>query len=204
MNQYNKDFYDLIGDGALRSAWVVAPKVYEIFNPKSVIDFGCGTGAWLSVFRDLGATDIRGLDGSPEGHQLIAPEEFECIDLGNTYHPHQKYDLAISLEVAEHLPPHCADTFVQNVTACSDNILWSAAVPRQNGVGHINEQWPSYWVPKFQERGYKCYSTFRFQFWHDENVENWYRQNVLLFSKQKNLLFDVPEILDVIHYNNWT
>lgn len=218
MNLYNSDFYDQISDGALRSADIIVDEFLATFELegqiKSVIDFGCGTGAWLRAFQDAGAEEIHGVDGSNEGHGMIKEEEFELWDLSQPYVPLHKYDLAISLEVAEHVPEAYADNFVANVARCSDIIIWSAAVPGQNGVNHVNEQWPSYWVPKFQELGYTCSANFRFDFWHDERIENWYRQNLLVFANDDGIdkitnyetllsYFGSPQILDVVHYNNW-
>jgi SAM-dependent methyltransferase len=206
MNAYNEDFYNQIHDGALSSARAIVPEVMSIFKPKSVVDFGCGTGAWLSIFKENGVEEILGVDGSPEGHSLIPEEDFVLRDLSSEFSLDKKYDLAMSLEVAEHIPHEFADQFVTNICNSSDNILWSAAVPGQNGVGHINEQWPSYWVPKFHQKGYICSPIFRFNFWNDENIENWYRQNILIFTKNPVLFKDIKvnhQILDVIHYNNW-
>lgn len=198
---YDKDFYSQIHDGALRSARIIVPRVMEIFHPNSVIDFGCGTGAWLHQFYMSGVNEVFGLDGSDEGHELVPNDQFRLIDLAEPYEVEHKYDLAISLEVAEHLPESVANIFVDNVASASDNILWSAAVPGQRGVDHVNEQWPSYWVSKFRERGFFCNGEFRFEFWDDENVETWYKQNILLFSRHK------PEwngkIKDLVHPNNY-
>lgn len=201
MSLYNKEFYEYIDAGAIRSAEIIVPLILENFIvPESVIDFGCGTGAWLHVFQSHGVQEVYGVDGSDQGHQLIDDLDFELYDLSEPFVPLHKYDLAITLEVAEHLPESAADTFVANVARCSDNILWSAAVPGQRGLNHINEQFPSYWVPKFEALGYSCNGDFRKIFWYNEDVENWYRQNILLFSKTRT--WDNP-VQDLIHYNNY-
>lgn len=198
---YDKDFYGEINDGAIASAQVIVPLVVDIFRPKSVIDFGCGTGAWLSEFVMWGVDEIYGLDGSDEGHGLIGDEEFELVDLAQPYEFDRKFDLAMSLEVAEHLPYESADTFVDNVCNSSDNILWSAAVPGQRGVNHVNEQWPSFWAPKFLERGFYCNGSFRYRFWDNRQVETWYKQNILLFSRHKHHWNDT--VRDLIHPDNY-
>lgn len=219
MSMYNDAFYDQITEGAVRSARKIIPQVINIFGkPASVIDFGCGTGAWLSVFAEHDAYGW-GLDGDyVDRERLLIPADwFHPTDLSQPYTVVDKFDLAMSLEVAEHLPESIADTFAKSLCDASDNILFSAAVPGQNGVNHINEQWPSYWVPKFQALGYSCSSNFRFDFWHDDEIENWYRQNILLFKKENKYTskpwgmdhsvwvhyFNSPQVLDVIHYNNW-
>lgn len=201
MSIYDKNFYDYIADGAFRSANKIVPRLIEIFNPQTVIDFGCGTGAWLAAFKANGISTIYGVDGSDEGHQLLSDEEFEIVDLGKPYVPRQKYDLAVCLEVAEHVDEKYSDIFVANVARCSDNILWSAAVPGQRGLNHINEQWPSYWIPKFASYGFSCNGSFRYEFWNDEEIETWYRQNILLFSKTINWN---EQVRDLVHPNNYS
>lgn len=200
MNLYNKKFYLDIHNGSLTSARKVIPELLKIFSVKSAIDFGCGTGAWLSVLNEYGCLDTLGLDGSDDGHNMLNNFNFELIDLSKSYNPKKRYDLAISLEVAEHIEESYADVFVENLVNSSDNILWSAAIPNQGGVGHLNEKWPSYWVEKFNKYGYSCNGSFRYKFWFDESIEPWYRQNLLLFSKQVNFN---EEIRDLIHPYNY-
>lgn len=197
---YDRNFYDVIHDGSVRSAEKIAPKVFDMFNPNKIIDFGCGTGAWLNAFKALGAEGVLGLDSSNDGHELLNENEFQLIDLSAPYIPLYKYDLAISLEVAEYIDESGADNFVKNIARSADNILWSAAVPGQRGLNHINEQWPSYWIPKFKELGFNCNGSFRYQFWFDDEIETWYRQNILLFSRSINWN---EEVRDLIHYNNY-
>lgn len=198
---YDRSFYSQISDGAINSAAVVVPLVIDIFKPRSVIDFGCGTGAWLHEFYMYGVDEVFGVDGSDEGHELVPNNEFQLVDLTQLYLTDHKYDLAMSLEVAEHLPDYAADTFVESICNAADNILWSAAVPGQRGLNHINEQWPSYWVPKFKERGFYCDGTFRYRFWENDKVETWYKQNILLFSRHKPEWSDT--VRDLIHPDNY-
>ena len=72
-----------------------------------------------------------------------------------------KYDLAISLEVAEHLSPSRSCGFIDDLTNLSDVVLFSAAIPMQGGTNHINEQPISYWANLFLERGFVPISCIR-------------------------------------------
>lgn len=92
-------------------------------------------------------------------------------------------DLAMSLEVGEHLEEISADAFVHTLTDFSDVVLFSAAYPGQGGTHHINEQPPTYWARKFRIHGYVPYDIFRARFWDDTSIEWWYRQNVFLYVK---------------------
>jgi SAM-dependent methyltransferase len=202
MSIYDESFYEYIDSGALRSARVVVPYLMDIFNPSSVVDIGCGTGAWLTTFAENGVIDIFGVDGSyNEFAPKILGDNFMAADLSENFIIDKKFDLAITLEVAEHISEFSADIFVQNVCRLSNNIVWSAAVPGQRGLNHINEQFPSYWIPKFKSLGYKCDGEFRFKLWYNDDIETWYRQNILLFSKE---MISDTDVRDLIHYNNFS
>lgn len=204
MTDYDAEFYDYIDMGAFVSANEVLPKLWsEIgFKPKSMIDVGCGTGAWLKVAQALGINDVVGVDGDYNHHAPVTlGSSFQEFDLAKPFESSRKFDLAITLEVAEHLREEYADQFVDSVTSCSDTILWSAAVPGQRGLNHYNEQWPSYWIPKLMERGYFCNGVFRFKLWYNDKVETWYKQNILIFSKNHSE-WNEP-VRDLIHPNNY-
>jgi hypothetical protein len=86
----------------------------------------------------------------------------------------RKYDLAICLEVAEHLPVSSAGTLVDSITRASDLILFSAAIPLQTGTHHINEQWQDYWAALFDQRGFVASDIVRPAIWGRPDVRWWY------------------------------
>jgi|688.fasta_scaffold00126_107 hypothetical protein len=180
---YNKDFFDRILDGSLRSARNIVPVIVEKFKPTSVIDFGCGTGAWLSVFKENSIPEVLGLDGFMYESCLLDKEEYKIINLSQKIFLDKKYSLAISLEVAEHLPESAADVFVENVSSAADIIIWSAATPGQGGDDHINEQPHSYWIQKFQRLGFESDENFKNLFKDNLNIEPWYKNNIIIFKK---------------------
>ena len=95
----------------------------------------------------------------------------------------RRFDLAICLEVAEHIDEKRASDFLSTLTSFSDHVLFSAAIPYQGGTGHVNEQWPGYWARLFADKGYGCQDFIRKKIWNDSGIHYWYRQNILLFSK---------------------
>ena len=99
----------------------------------------------------------------------------------------KKYHLAISLEVAEHISAKNAAKFVDSLTSAAGFILFSAAIPFQGGTGHVNEQWPDYWVSLFANRGFVTLDLIRDKIWNDGQIPSWYRQNILLFVKEEEL-----------------
>jgi SAM-dependent methyltransferase len=186
---YNPAYYDAITAGSLRSARVVLPLVLEALEPASVLDVGCGTGAWASVFSELGVPDVVGVDGDyVDRSRLLVPEEnFIASDLERPLHVGRRFDLVTSLEVAEHLAPTAAREFVASLVRHADAILFSAAIPRQGGENHLNEQWPEYWAALFAEHGYVAVDYLRPRVWHHPEVELWYQQNLLMFVRPQRL-----------------
>ena len=189
---YTKDFYELIGEGTRSSAKEIVPLLLELMQPavpQSVVDVGCGTGSWLAAFQKLGIADCLGIDGNYVDRTIlqIPLNQFQSADLKQPLQINRKFDLAISLEVAEHLPPTCAENFVNSLTQLAPVILFSAAIPFQGGVEHVNEQWPQYWVYYFQKNGYAVIDCLRKKIWNNDKVEPWYAQNILIFVKQEYL-----------------
>ncbi|PKN16008.1 MAG: hypothetical protein CVU66_02480 [Deltaproteobacteria bacterium HGW-Deltaproteobacteria-23] len=191
MSIYDSAFY-LHRDAKTRyAAETVLSCVRELLPEiNSAVDIGCGVGTWLSVLSDWGINTIQGVDGQwVETAQLVIPETaFKALDFSelNSFMLSRSFDLAICLEVAEHITADRAAEFVGALTELSDVILFSAAIPGQDGIGHVNEQWPEYWVRLFSDHDYHVYDFIRPRIWEDENIPWWYRQNILLFAGQKS------------------
>jgi SAM-dependent methyltransferase len=162
------------------------PTVLDLVNPQSVVDVGCGTGTFLAVLQKMGLQDVAGFEGPWLDKQMLEVDQklVDIVDLEKPLSINRKFDMAICLEVAEHLQESSAPTIVQTLVGLSDIILFSAALPGQGGQNHINEQWPSYWQEKFKAHGYVFYDCFRSQLWNDKDIQPWYKQNMFLVVKQ--------------------
>jgi SAM-dependent methyltransferase len=193
--QYGDEFYGFLSSFATRSAELVVPLLTQALPIGSVADFGCGQGAWLSVWRRLGATVI-GLDGDYVDRRrlLIEEGEFRTADLGRPLDLGRRYDLVQSLEVAEHLPEDCASDFVGTLTAHGSIVMFSAAVPGQGGEHHVNEQPLEYWRRKFRDRGYAAVDYVRPRIVCNRAVQNWYRCNIMLYVAEDRLR-SLPEAM---------
>jgi hypothetical protein len=200
---YGRSFYEDIRNGSKRSARIVAPIVIEITKPQSIIDVGCGDGTWLAAFRELGVTDLLGVDGEYVDRDMlqIPPSLFRPVDLSTRFHISRRFDLALSLEVAEHLPAQSAAGFVESLTRLAPLVLFSAAIPFQGGTRHVNEQWPEYWAALFGTLGYYPIDCIREKIWHNQNVEFWYVQNSLLFA-ERNAMQSSPRLQHAFEATN--
>ena len=167
----------------------ILPNVLKLKKINSILDVGCGTGTWLSVALELGVKEIAGVDGAAldQTELKIPVGSFKNIDLTRALNLNRKFDLAICLEVAEHLPESASKVLIGTLTDHSDFILFSAAIPGQGGQNHINEQWPDYWQELFATKGYFPCDILRKAFWNNENVEWWYKQNILIYGTKEVL-----------------
>ena len=186
---YSTEFFEEQSGGSRRSAERIVPLVMELVRPRSVVDVGCGVGTWLSVFRERGVERILGIDGDYVDRKMlqIPVESFLPFDLTRPLPVSEQFDLAVSLEVGEHLPPESARTLVEGLTRLAPVVLFSAAIPYQGGVNHLNEQWPSYWREHFQGFGYEVIDCLRKRVWDDPQVQWWYAQDVLLYANRDSL-----------------
>lgn len=178
---YDATFYETIRAGCQASAAVVVPLVMAELAPRTVVDVGCGEGWWGRAFAELGGCHVLGMDGPSGGTAL--PDQYVTVDLTYPFASLARADLAVALEVAEHLPPERADGFIEDLCTVAPLVLFSAAIPGQGGTGHLNEQWPAYWVERFNRNGFAVSGALRWQIWGDLRVENWYRQNLLVAAR---------------------
>ena len=190
---YDREYFEQFPRSAMRhgvrsSAEVVVPVVLQLLQPRSVVDVGCGTGTWLKVFEEQGVSDFCGLDGEYVDETLEIPaERFVPADLRLGVKLDRRFDLAVSLEVAEHLPEESAAGFVQSLARLAPVVMFSAAIPHQGGIGHVNEQWPEYWQGLFGQCDYLAVDCVRPRIWEHPDVRVWYAQNTLLFVERAYL-----------------
>ena len=183
---YDTEYFQTIGGGMDQSAAVIARTVADRFRPSRVVDIGCGSGGLLAAFAELkipavgfdhaeaalAACRARGLDARPI--DLLAATE-----LG------ERADVAVSTEVAEHLPPEAADRFVALLCQAAPVVVLTAAHPGQGGTEHLNEQPNEYWVQKFAALGHQYLADLTADWragWKAAGVHVWYFGNVMVFA----------------------
>jgi SAM-dependent methyltransferase len=170
-------------DASVESARVILPLVFALDRPRAVIDVGCAIGNWAATCRELGVEEVVGVDGDYVDRDalLIPHDRFLAHDLTRPLSLDRRFDLAISVEVAEHLPEGRAAGFVSDLCGLAPMVLFSAAIPFQGGLDHLNEQWPAYWVDRFAKHGYTPVDCVRDEVWDNPKVASWYAQNTLLY-----------------------
>jgi SAM-dependent methyltransferase len=194
LSPYTKAFFEDMEEGALRSARVVLPQLLDLLSPRSILDVGCGRGAWVLAAMELGVEDAYGVDGTyiDPDTLLIPRSHFQTADLSRPFEVPRQYDLALCLEVAEHLPKRAAASLVNSLTAASPAVLFSAAIPGQTGTHPINEQFPEFWYRLFSERDFVAVDAVRPRIAWDARVEPWYAQNILLYVSRDWLEAEAP------------
>jgi SAM-dependent methyltransferase len=179
---YNTHFFDKNNESAMRSARPVVTLLYDWLRPTRVVDVGCGLGAWLAAFRDLGVAEVHGVDGDhvdPERLQ-IDRSCFEPTDFARHFVVRGKYDLALTL--SRRTPAASGGDAPGSALLAPPVVLFSAAIPGQDGNGHINLQWPDYWRALFEAEGFRMFDPIRPRIREDAAIGWWYRQNLVLYA----------------------
>jgi hypothetical protein len=170
--------------GSHRAAERVVPTILAITGPvRSVVDVGGGDGGWLRVFQQHGVEEVLLIDcPEVEPHLVIDRRYLEPCDLSRDLPAPRRFDLALCLECAEHLPAHRAVPLVEWLTKSADIVVFSAAIPGQGGKGHIHLRFPDFWNELFARRGYRRHDVLRPRIVADRAVAWWYRQNTFVFA----------------------
>lgn len=194
--RYDTLFYRYQREGALRSARALLPHILSVLRVGTVLDVGCGAGAWLAAYRDLGVSDHVGLDGDYVDRSMLLVEATKFVprDIAVPFDLGRQFDLVQCLEVGEHIPTAASATLVDNIVRHGKRVLFSAAVPGQGGEDHINEQPYEFWRALFSQRRFRLFDFLRPRIQGDDRIEPWYRRNVLFFVHDDVIAALAPEI----------
>lgn len=175
MSLYTDRWRNQVRDGATRSAQRLAPLLTGRYQPSTAVDIGAGEGWLAAELADYGVITTT-VDGP-----WIDTDQTVDFD-APPYPPLGPFDLAVSLEVAEHVAAEHAEAFVGWLCDLAPIVVFSAAIPKQGGTGHVNEQPPAYWADLFAGHGRPGSGALRWDIWDDDDIEPWYRQNLLVFG----------------------
>jgi SAM-dependent methyltransferase len=180
---YEREYFVMKQRGWTISAEAVVPVMLGLFPIRSAVEVGCGTANLLEVLTRHGVTDVLGLDGPDVPRDLlrIPAEQVRTWDLARLAPLERRFDLACTLEVAEHQPPESAEDFVRLLVAAAPVVLFSAAIPGQGGPGHLNERRQSWWARLFARHGYVAVDCIRPAIWETPGLEWYYAQNIVVY-----------------------
>lgn len=174
-NIYNKNWFNsryyLLNDYKK-----ISNSIFDIFNPTSVLDIGCGNGLLINFFYNKGI-DILGVDFSEDAINMainnfkIPKENFLIHDLKYILNLENKYDVEICLEVAEHIEEIYSDILVRTLCCNSNKIIFSSAPPGQGGHGHINEKPFNYWFDKFYNLNFYRNDEMKIKLFENINLD---------------------------------
>lgn len=206
--KYNDSFYEMRDGKTSYAAETILRILISKYKFNSVIDVGCGVGTWLQAAQNLGVKDCRGIEGPWLKRSDVVAKNL-AISMQNLLEPivcNDRFDLALSLEVAEHLPLNRAEAFVSELCNLAPIILFGAAMPGQTrGINHINLQWQDWWRKKFADNGYEAVDALRPIIWRDTKIPIWYRQNALLYARPETFFSlgytqnDFNFVADIVH-----
>jgi SAM-dependent methyltransferase len=179
----DKELFDWLRATSPGSATVIAPLLVDLVHPQSVLDVGCGDGAWIGAFATLGVSDALGVDTADPAAVALPPDRYRRVDLNQGFDPGRRFDLVVCLEVGEHLRPDAARALVGTLVRSAPVVAFSAAIPGQGGIGHVNEQWPDWWRARFADHGYRQHDVLRRVLWTNDDVAFWYAQNLFLYAE---------------------
>ncbi len=190
---YDEDYYRLkVDSAASRSAAVIARSIVADIVPRtrSAIDVGCGTGALLEELRARGC-EVCGLEYSDAALarlRSVGLRVFKSNFEQDDFSVAERFDLVVSMEVAEHLPEKVAGRFVDLLCRLADRIVFTAAPPGQGGTDHVNEQPAEYWVDMFRKRGFRhdagLSESWRESWRCSQRVQSFYYDNLMVFRRE--------------------
>lgn len=210
MTNYPESFYSSVTKRAQASSEIVAEILQDVLKPRSIIDVGSGEGAWINTMshRFPSALDLTAIDLQPHRseyfEQLSSSKlnfEFILRDFEKDHTlPNQNYDLAICLEVLEHLQTQTAEQLAAEFAKNCSVLIFSAAVKGQGGTGHINENSLDYWIRLFQQNDFIALDILRPKLARNKQVPDYYKQNMILLWHPENCIknntvFDLEALL---------
>jgi SAM-dependent methyltransferase len=187
---YDPHYHDEKKVPALRAAERILPIVFSLVDVESMVDVGCGPGSWLVAAQRLGVPRLTGVEGEwarawfDDAFQVARGYELVFANLEDELRLPASYDLAVCIEVVEHLSPARGESFVADLCRCAPHVLLGAAIPGQQGPNHLNTRWTSYWAACFDAHGFLPLDVVREQVWNDPALLLPVRQNPVLFVRE--------------------
>lgn len=185
---YSESYYANMLDGEKRrDAREFCVALDRQFDPGRVIEFGCGAGRFMDPLTERGV-EVFGIDRSTKGFAAssLPIDHFAVHDLRDPYETTREYDLALCIEVLEHIPAADAATAVASVAEAAPVAIVTAAPPGQGGTHHVNERPPDYWKEQFAavDMRFDPEVTAAIADAIDPRALTWLTENLLVFERE--------------------
>lgn len=185
---YSRAFFEKIDRDQTASYDVLAGTIVDRLQPSAVVDVGSGSGGLLAALARRRVPTLLGLESSADGVAAARRRNVDVrnCDLSKPFVLEKRFDVAVCLEVAEHLPASVAEQFVDCLASGPDVLVFSAATPGQGGENHVNEQPHEYWIEKLRARGFAVDEQTTREVraeWTALGVASWYCNNVIFFRR---------------------
>lgn len=186
---YNPEYFrDVIENHSGDAAGPMATSIMRDLAPKSVMDVGCGAGNLLEALQ-VRDCEVFGLEGAAAGvdacvRRGVAVRRFDLER--EIFEMERRFDVVCSIEVAEHLPAHAADRYVNLIANAGESLVFAAAAPGQGGTDHVNEQPPAYWMEKLAAHGLKLDEELTAKWrteWEQAGLQPWFWLNLMVFRR---------------------
>ena len=168
---------------------IMADRIVAAYAPRTALDVGCGP-AHLSKALAARGVAVTALDGHSRPDVAGTSVAFHECDLNSSAALERvagkfkaTFDVAICLEVAEHLQPEASDALIAFLCAQAPVVIFSAGIPGQGGNGHINCQAREAWHDRFRRHDFHLAHQLRPRLQDEPTVASWYRYNLLDYRR---------------------
>ena len=152
-------------------------------RPQSVLEIGCGAGAYLKYIAALGATTIKGVDSTDGRFGYLKRDEYLRLDPGEHFALPTTFDLVLCTEVIGRVPPESENVLIDNVVRhAGGHIVFSGPRPGQTGSDQLNRQPISHWLELFAAAGWypALFDTLALR---SLSTFPWLRNNLVVFTR---------------------
>lgn len=156
-----------------------------------MLDVGCAIGGHLEGFLACGVKELYGVEYMLEqARPYISPLVLPFIRQEDASLPCKwpQVDLAMSIEVAEHILPERSEMFCDNIAYAARRwVVMTAATPTQRGTGHFNGRPQEFWIDLMDINGYNYRGRLTRQVGRVLKAVGrygWLKDNLMIFERE--------------------
>jgi SAM-dependent methyltransferase len=191
---YNPWLFRHFHERAVANAPGVIRAIDAVFPHRvRLLDVGAGSGAFAAEAQRRGK-HVVACEHSRAGRKMAGRQGVRCHPFDLERDPpvalSGSFDLALCLEVAEHLPEHLGVRLVRFLSVAAPVVVFSAAQPGQGGTGHVNERPKAHWIDAFASAGMRFdagRSTALAERFEAERVVDYLVRNVIVVRDEDDV-----------------